>query len=394
MMKFGFFHNIHDITLKRDYADLLDEFRELAVLCDTGGIDYFWIPEHHFSIWGRELLPNPLMMATDLAARTSNMRIGLAAAIITFWHPLRLAEDICLLDQLSGGRLDVAVGRGNYGLEALNLNPDADPNDQEANFKVFRETFEVLMAALVNDRFSYQGDIYTYPAPGFKTDRAHTVDNPDYIDPETGEVNKLTIYPRPYQKPHPPMWQVVSASPLSLQFAAENNMGIIMWRHTVKFLKDRLRMYQDFASKAAGREIPFGARTVISRDTFVADSEKEARKIAEEATMSALNFSNWRGPSVYFDPDEKLDPELEASLNENLTYDFVSDRSLYFGSPDQVVDKLMELWEETNIEQVAFKCSWPGLAHEHTMRSVRLLIDEVIPEVNRRIRRSVSSAAE
>lgn len=391
-MKFGYFQNIHDVTLRRDYEELLNEMREIASLCDNAGFECFWLPEHHFSIWGRELMPNPILMAADIAARTTNMRIGLAAAIITFWHPLRLAEDICLLDNLIGGRLELAVGRGNYGLEALNLNPAADPNDPEANFRVFEETFQILTNVFANERFSHKGDLYTYPAPGFRIDRAHTVDDPDYIDPETGEVIKLSVYPRPKQKPHPPLWQVVSASPLSLKFAAENGMGIIMWRHTVEFLKERLSMYQDYASAAQGKDVPFGARTAILRDTFVADDMAEAQRIAGDAVMGSLNFSNWRGPSVYLDPDETLDPALEESLKQELSFEFVADRSLLFGSPDQVVGKIMELWEETRIEQIAFKCSWPGLAHEHTMRSMDLLANEVIPEVNRRIHADASAA--
>ena len=134
-------------------------------------MDIYWIPEHHFSIWGRELLGNPLLMAADLAARTKKIRIGLGAAIITFWHPLRLAEDLALLDHLTGGRLEVGVGRGNYGLEAANLNPLADPNKPAMNLKVFLETLGVLRAALTEDRFSYKGDIYQFPAPGFAPTR-------------------------------------------------------------------------------------------------------------------------------------------------------------------------------------------------------------------------------
>ena len=135
-----------------------------------------------------------------------------------------------------------------------------------------------------------------------------------------------------------------------------------------------------------------GKKTAILRDAFVADSAEQARDIAGEAVMGALNFSNWRGPGVYLDPDETLDPEFEVSLNDELTYDFVNDRSLLFGSPEQVVDKLMELWEETHIEQVAFKCSWPGFPHEHAVRSIELLAAEVIPEVNRRIQTQASAA--
>lgn len=392
-MKMGYFQNIHDVTQKRAYEEMVSELREVATFCDEAGFDCFWMPEHHFSVWGREMLPNPILMAVDVAARTNRMRIGLAAAIITFWHPLRLAEDLCLLDQLTDGRLEIAVGRGNYGLEARNLNPAADPNDQAANFKVFEETLKVLKAIFANERFSFKGDIYTYPAPGFKVDRAHTVDDPDYIDTETGELIKLSVYPGPKQTPHPPLWQVVSDSPRSLQFAADNGMGAIMWRHTVKSLKKRLGMYREWASEAQGKEVPFGARTAILRDTFVAESADEAREIAGPALMGAFNFSNWRGPGVYLDPDEVLDPDLEKDLKKELTYDFVNERSLLFGSPDQIVDKLMELWEETNIEQVVFKCSWPGFPHEHSMRSLRLLANEVIPKVKSRIRDGASSAA-
>ena len=86
-MKMGYFHNIHDVTRERDYEEMVNELREIAIYCDTAGFDAFWLPEHHFSIWGREMLPNPILMAADVAARTRNIRIGLAAAIITHWHP-------------------------------------------------------------------------------------------------------------------------------------------------------------------------------------------------------------------------------------------------------------------------------------------------------------------
>ena len=126
------------------------------------------MPEHHFSVWGRELLPNPVMAAVDLAARSSRIRIGLAAAIVTFWHPLRAAEDIAPLDQLSGGRVEIGFGRGNYGLEAVNLNPEANPNDQVKNKLVFDEAVLVIKAALTQERFAFKGEIYQFPAPGFR----------------------------------------------------------------------------------------------------------------------------------------------------------------------------------------------------------------------------------
>ncbi len=238
-MRFGLFHNIHDLSRQRDYADLIDELRELATICEDTDFDVFWMPEHHFSVWGRELLPNPLMAAVDIAARTSRIRIGLAAAIVTFWHPLRAAEDIALLDQLTRGRVEIGFGRGNYGLEALNLNPEANPNDQSKSKRVFDEAVSVIKAALTQERFSFKGEVYQFPAPGFRTDRAHTVTDPGYTDPQTGELIKLSIYPRARQKPLP-MWEVVNSLD-SIRHAAGQDLGIIMWRPPVAALRERLR---------------------------------------------------------------------------------------------------------------------------------------------------------
>ena len=394
-MKFGYFENLKDPTQRRPYRDLIREMREVAALLDEGGFDYIWLPEHHFSIWGRELLGNPLLALADLAVRTKRIRLGLAAAIITHWHPLRLAEDLALLDNLTDGRLEIGVGRGNYGLEATNLNPIADPNNQEQNFKVFAESFEIIKKALSEDRFSHRGQFYQFPAAGFEADRAHSVNDPAYVDAATGELVKLTTYPRPFQRPHPPMWQMVDSN-RSIEYAAANDCGIIMWRPTVASLRERLRLYRETAKKARGVDLPTGARTAIMREVFVADSEAEARRIAEEPMMGGLNFANWRGPKIFLSPGERLDPETEAQYKKKLTYEFVGPRSVIFGSPDQVADKLEELEVEVGIEQVVVKSSWPGLAHEHTMRSLRRFIGEVIPRLNerRRNRRAAADAAE
>jgi alkanesulfonate monooxygenase SsuD/methylene tetrahydromethanopterin reductase-like flavin-dependent oxidoreductase (luciferase family) len=390
-MQYGYFANIHDPTQTRDYGEMIAELRQLAQVCERAGFATFWLPEHHFSVWGRELLGNPLMMAADIAARTERIRIGLAAAIITFWHPLRLAEDLALLDQLSGGRLEIGVGRGNYGLEASNLNPAADPNNRAGNVKVFLETLEVLRKALSEDRFAHRGALFAFPAPGFRADKAHTVKDPNYIDPATGELVRLTTYPRPKQRPMPPLWQVVSEDYQSIRFCARNDMGIIMWRPTVKEIRRRLAAYKEAWVAGAGQAMP---RAALVRDTFVAQSAGEARRIAGKAVMDALNFANWRGARIFLDPDEQLTADEEARLGKELTFDFVDERALLFGSPDEVLARLLVLHEETGISQIIFKSCWPGLPHEHTLRSMQLLTEQVLPRFERHLTRAaVTSAA-
>jgi alkanesulfonate monooxygenase SsuD/methylene tetrahydromethanopterin reductase-like flavin-dependent oxidoreductase (luciferase family) len=394
-MRFGYSQNIHDLTKKRDYGELLDELRDLAVICDRAGMDTFWLPEHHFSVWGRELIPNPILLAADLAARTERIRIGLAAVIVTFWHPLRVAEDIAMLDHLTGGRLELGVGRGNYGLEAQNLNPIADPNNQPMNIKVFEEAVAIIKKALGEERFSFKGEIYEFPAPGFKADRAHSVNDPEYIDPNTKELVKISIYPRAKQKPLPPMWQVVNSIE-SIQHAARLDMGIIMWRPGAKSLKHRLTAYRDAVKQAYGHELRMGERTGILRDTFCARTEEEAVSIAAGPMMGSLNFSNWRGPSIYLDPGEKLGPEEEARLKKHLPYEFVRDRCVMFGAPERIIGQVDELHRETGIEHVIFKCSWPGIDPARTRESVRLLCQEVLPVLKAKFPqpRAVTAAAE
>jgi alkanesulfonate monooxygenase SsuD/methylene tetrahydromethanopterin reductase-like flavin-dependent oxidoreductase (luciferase family) len=383
-MKYGYFANIHDPTQARDYGEMIAEVRELAQVCEAAGFTTFWLPEHHFSVWGRELLGNPLMMAADIAARTERIRVGLAAAIITFWHPLRLAEDLALLDQLSGGRLELGVGRGNYGLEASNLNPAADPNNRAANVKVFLETLEVVRKALSEDRFAHRGDLFSFPAPGFRADKAHTVKDSNYIDLATGELVRLTTYPRPKQRPMPPLWQVVSEDYDSIRFCARNDMGIIMWRPTVKETRRRLDAYLE-AWAATGRPMVTAPRAALVRDTFVAESAAEARRLAGKTVMDALNFANWRGARIFLDPDERLSADEEGRLGKELTFDFVNERALLFGSPDEVLAKLIALYEETGISQIIFKSCWPGLPHAHTLQSMELLTREVLPRFERHI---------
>ena len=99
-MKIGYFCNSTNWSNK-PYKNILNEVREIADYCDQNNWDSIWFTEHHFSHEGMEVCPNPLMLSADIAARTNNIRIGQAATIITFWNPVRVAEDIALLDNLS-----------------------------------------------------------------------------------------------------------------------------------------------------------------------------------------------------------------------------------------------------------------------------------------------------
>src|SRR5205823_2225159 len=139
------------------------------------GFDEVWFTEHHFIDYGLSVDPATLLSAA--ASRTRRIRVGLAAAILPFHHPLRLAEQMALVDIIADGRLDVGVGRGNRPAEFAGYRvPQEESRDR------FDETVEVMRRAWTEERFSFHGRFF------------------DFDD--------VRVIPKPVQRPHPPLYQV------------------------------------------------------------------------------------------------------------------------------------------------------------------------------------------
>jgi len=377
-MKFGYFCNTTNWKHK-PYNQLLDEAREISIFCDENNWDSIWFTEHHFNHEGMESCTNPLMMGTDIAARTKKIKIGQACNVITFHNPIRLAEDIAFLDQLSEGRVEVGIGRGVYGREAINMNKEADLKDQAKNFRLFDETLSIMKKAWTEKFFNHQGEFYTYPAPNFKWQHDMSPPSEEFLDMNTSEIKKISIVPKPYQKPHPAIWQVVD-SPSSIEWAAANGINTIMWIPTVKALKKRFQLYQEAKSKAENREVPLGEGICLVRDMFIADTMEEAEKLAGEHIVNYMRWvCHWRGLGNHMDPGETL-PETDHKL-DLLNYDFLHKRNLLFGTPEYVVNKINELKSELNLQNLQVWSNFPGIEHEACMRSIKLFTDEVMPKI-------------
>ncbi len=377
-MKFGYFCNTTNWKHK-PYNQLLDEARDISVFCDENNWDSIWFTEHHFNHEGMESCTNPLMMGTDIAARTKNIKIGQACNVITFHNPIRLAEDIAFLDQLSGGRVEVGIGRGVYGREAINMNKEADLKDQAKNFRLFEETLTIMKKAWSEKFFNHQGEFYTYPAPNFKWEHDMSPPSDEFLDMETKEVKKISILPKPFQKPHPAIWQVVD-SPSSIEWAASNGINTIMWIPTVKALKKRFLLYKEAKSKVENREVPLGEGICLVRDMFIADTMEEAEKLAGEHIVNYMRWvCHWRGLGNHMNPGEEL-PETDHKL-DLLNYDFLHKRNLLFGTPEYVVNKINELRSELNLQNLQVWSNFPGIEHEACMRSIKLFTDEVMPKI-------------
>ena len=378
-MKFGYFCNTTNWD-KKPYSQILEEAREITTFCDQNNWNSIWYTEHHFNHEGMESCPNPLIMSADAAARTNQIRIGQACNVITFHNPIKLAEDVAMLDQMSKGRVEFGIGRGVYGREAINMNIEADLKDQAKNFRLFEETLAIIKKAWTEDFFNHSGEFYTYPTPNFIWQHDMSPPNEKFLDLKTNEIKKISVIPKPFQKPYPPIWQVVDGE-RSIQWAGANGLNTIMWIPTVKALKKRFEIYKDAKSKAEDRDVPLGEGISLVRDMFVAETMKDAKKLAGEQMVDYMRWvCHWRGLGNHMDPGEEL-PQTKGKL-DLLNYEFLHKRNMLFGTPDYVVEKIKELKSELNLQNLQVWSNMPGVKHEDAMRSIKLFNDEVMPKIN------------
>ncbi len=376
-MDFGYFLNQSNLGLEKPFGVVLAEGREVATYCDRNGWHSIWTTEHHFGHEGFEVCPNPILMSADFAARTSRIRIGQAANIVTFRHPLQLAEDLAMLDHLSDGRLEIAVGRGVYPREIINMNPKADLRDPSTNRELFSETLEVMKKAWTNEFFSHKGKHFEYPHPGVSFPHALSPPLAENTNPDTGELTALALVPRPQQLPHPPLWQVVDTPP-SIEAAGREGRKAMFWIPPTDSLLPRFEMYQTAASEAAGTEVSLGQNVAVLRDMFVTDTMAEAERLGGEHMVRYMEWvCHFRGLGNHRFPGEEL-PETKNKL-DLLTYDWLHPRNMLFGTAEYVIEKIEEMVSKLNLQTLLVWSSFPGVDHQAAMNSIVGFTEQVMP---------------
>lgn len=371
-MRFAVFTTVADAAGEAtNAAGLLDNLRQQTVLAEELGFEAMWLGEHHFGPYGAGDIPNPILLGADLAARTSRIRIGQMANIAPWWHPIRLAEDLAILDNMTGGRVEVGFGRGIWPYEGPQFHPNADPRKDEENRELFRETVEIVREIWSNEYFSYEGSNYRFPAENTMFSHPLYPPNPMWLDGE--KVTKLRVTPRPYQKPYPPMWMTVSTDN-SVTTAAELGLNACYWQPPALRIRQRMELYAEVRSRIEGRPFRLGESQAVMRSTYVSSSMEQARREAEEAVMSAFIFNDpFRGRQVFTNPDEVLDPDVK------LDWDFLEPRTLLVGSPDNVIEKIEELQEICNLEYLLISFSHTGLPLRNSLRNLETFATKVMP---------------
>ena len=350
---------------------LLNNLRQQTILAEELGFRAMWLGEHHFGPYAVGDIPNPILLGADLAARTSRIRIGQMANIAPWWHPIRLAEDIAILDNMTKGRVEVGFGRGIWPYEGPQFHPHADPRRDTENRELFRETVEIVREIWTNEYFSYHGTNYHFPAEN--TLFSHPLYPPN-SDWQQGErVIKLRVTPRPYQIPHPPLWMTVSTE-RSVTTAADLGLKACYWQPPALRIRQRMELYASARSKLEGRHFTVGEDQAVMRSTYVASSMEEARRDAGEGIMSSFVFNDpFRGRQVFTNPNEVLNPGVKLDWN------FLEPRTLLVGSPENVVEKIHELQEVCNLRHLIIDFSHMGIPLRKSLRNLENFATKVMP---------------
>jgi alkanesulfonate monooxygenase SsuD/methylene tetrahydromethanopterin reductase-like flavin-dependent oxidoreductase (luciferase family) len=347
LMRFGLFEIAQQVRGRSPsevYRDLLDEME----LAEELGFDAVYFAEHHFSDYS--IIPSPNLLIAALSQRTKRVKIGTLVNVLPFHNPVRLAEEVGMLDVLSEGRFEFGIGRGvqRHEFEGFSL-PMAESREQ------FQEALEIILLGLTREKFSYEG-------------RYH-------------RVHDVALSVKPIQKPHPPIW-VTALSPDSIEWSAKKNYPIVCVFISVDELRANREMYLAAwkGSGHSGSPPPLG----ISRHIYVAKTTDAARREARPF----LDF--WNRLRRIAVPESGEHKPLPASydyyakrqfgVRAELSFEDLLARDIIIaGDPDYCSERIQAHIEQGGAEFFICQMSFGSLERESLHRSMKLFAQNVMP---------------
>jgi alkanesulfonate monooxygenase SsuD/methylene tetrahydromethanopterin reductase-like flavin-dependent oxidoreductase (luciferase family) len=333
-VQFGIFDHLDSDG--RPLGDLFASRLRLIELIEREGFAAYHLAEHHSTPLG--MAASPSVFLSHAFARTQRLRMGPLVYVLPLYHPLRLYEEICMLDHLSSGRLLVGVGRGG----ALGEHQRYGVVPALAQ-KMYHEAFVVLMRAFENDTVDFDGEFYKYK---------------DYA-----------VQAKPVQRPHPPLWYG-APTPDAVAWAAPRNINVVSLGPAARARAIAERYRQEWA--ALGRDEAQLPKIGITRHIVVAETDEAARRIADAA------YPPWRGAMDWI----WRRSGTAFTLREIYPEDFAALARIghgVAGSPTTVRDYVAQLRAETGVNYVLCQMAFGEMREEDAARSIELFAREVMP---------------
>jgi alkanesulfonate monooxygenase SsuD/methylene tetrahydromethanopterin reductase-like flavin-dependent oxidoreductase (luciferase family) len=334
VLSFGIFDHLDDDG--SELGPFLEQRLRLVELFEWAGFYGYHLAEHHATPLGRA--PSPSVFLAAASQRTHRIRLGPLVYVLPLHHPLRLYEEICMLDHLSGGRLMLGVGRGGALLEhqRYGIDPTLAP-------AMYHEAFEVLMRAAEAEVLDFEGKFFRYK---------------DYL-----------VQARPVQRPHPPVWYGAPNAE-AIAWAAPRAVNVVSLgpAERARAISDRYR----HEWKAMGRADADLPKIGITRHIVVADTNTDAERIAAEA------YSRWRNGMDFLWRRSNVD----FTLKDIYPKDFAGLQAIgngIAGSPATVRDYVARLQKETGINYLLGQMVFGTMSFEQADHSIRLFASEVMP---------------
>jgi alkanesulfonate monooxygenase SsuD/methylene tetrahydromethanopterin reductase-like flavin-dependent oxidoreductase (luciferase family) len=333
-LEFGVFDHLdrNDLPLGEYYEQRL----KIIEAFDRCGFYAYHIAEHHFTPLG--MAPSPSVFLSAIAQRTRRLRFGTFVYALPVHHPLRVLEEICMLDHLSGGRLEIGFGRGSVPFEISYYGQNAEERQQ-----IYVERLELILKAFTVDTLTWNG----------------RYDQFKDVPMELG----------PLQQPHPPLWYGAH-SPESAERAARKGLNIVTNDMPANAGKIVARYRQVWRETQASGPLP---KMGLVRFIVVADTDAKAMAIARRA------YLRWRSSFVYLSEMNGSKPDSPLNVE---SFDVVVDQGQAIaGSPETVRAFLAAQIENSGANYVVGQFCFGDLQLDEILRSVELFAAQVMPSL-------------
>jgi alkanesulfonate monooxygenase SsuD/methylene tetrahydromethanopterin reductase-like flavin-dependent oxidoreductase (luciferase family) len=344
-VKYSLFMNVQTPRDGRTMKSFYDDRIAQAVWAEKLGFEAVFLAEHAFVDHGK---PSPAVILSNIAARTTTLRLGMAVSVLPWHNPIEIAQDFATVDVLSDGRLDFGVGRGLFKCEF-----DGYGVPWEEAQGRFDESLDVILKAWTGQPFSYNGKFYKIP--------------------------EVEISPRPLQRPHPPLWQP-TISQGSLTKAVQRGIHPILGASLSPLadIKKQFGRLNEVITASGRKDI----RRVGHPYIYVGDTVKKAREEARGAIewylkdfaglFTLLQGETWPEQYAYYEPWSKY--------IRSLTADFVLENDLtWVGDVQYVTERVRWLRDECNVDYMLSNMGFGGLDHDLVMKSMERLAKKVMP---------------
>ncbi len=340
-MDFGIFNVLQQRHASRPSREVLAEAIEHTRIAESLGYSRSWYAEHHFSNYS--LCPSPLIMCAHAAAVTEKIRLGCAVLVLPLHVAARTIGEIAMVDNLSGGRLDVGVGKGYQGYEFDRFGIDIEDRKER-----FHEVLDMIDAGLTQPHYEHQGDFYSQP--------------------------QTAINVRSTQQPRPPIW-IAGEDPDSFRRCARDGYipfisGILASPNRLRRLRDEIeRSYQ-----AEGKD-PKSFDLGVLRFVFVGENREEVESYVESARYQqrvAVSLRRRREVVVddYMIAEQAYEDELPLERIE---------RNIIAGDVEHVAERLSAEIELYDPSHMAIYFSVGDIPNASAVRSMELFQDKVKP---------------